>query len=292
MKGAIVALQWANRMHGFDSESPCIGDPALVAEPVHRAAQMKTNDAGLARMNELGKLILADKNYLKFPNLRPKDAATLILVDRAGPVPKVLLGKRHHGHKFMPGKYVFPGGGLEPDGQARAGCAWPRPPRRSTPDAGGETPERRQGARARARGDPRDRGGNRPHPGRAQGLAATMPDGHWAMFAQARILPDLGAVHFIARAITPPRRPKRFDARFFAVDASAIAHRIDGIIGPDAELVDLVWMPIAEARQLDMPTITGVVLEELEMRVAEGFGHDLPVPFYQMRHRRFVRELL
>ena len=33
VKGAIVALQWANRMHGFDSESP-YGDPALVAEAV------------------------------------------------------------------------------------------------------------------------------------------------------------------------------------------------------------------------------------------------------------------
>ena len=75
---------------------------------------MKTDHAGLARMNALGKELLADKNYFKFPNLRPKDAATLILIDRSGPVPKVLLGKRHHSHKFMPGKYVFPGGGLEP----------------------------------------------------------------------------------------------------------------------------------------------------------------------------------
>src|SRR5215470_14832562 len=69
---------------------------------------------GLARMNRLGETILADKDYFKFPNLRPRDAATLILLDRSGKVPKVLLGKRHHGHKFMPGKFVFPGGRLEP----------------------------------------------------------------------------------------------------------------------------------------------------------------------------------
>ena len=48
------------------------------------------------------------------PNLKPRDAATLILVDRSGDVPKVLLGKRHAGHKFMPGKFVFPGGRVEP----------------------------------------------------------------------------------------------------------------------------------------------------------------------------------
>ena len=49
------------------------------------------------------------------PNVRPKDASTLIIVDRSGTEAKVLLGKRHHAHKFMPGKFVFPGGRLEPN---------------------------------------------------------------------------------------------------------------------------------------------------------------------------------
>src|SRR5688500_18664089 len=47
------------------------------------------------------------------PNVRPKDAATLIIIDREGPGPKVLMGRRHAGHKFMPGKFVFPGGRIE-----------------------------------------------------------------------------------------------------------------------------------------------------------------------------------
>ena len=38
-----------------------------------------------------------------------------MIVDRSGATPKVLLGKRHHAHKFMPGKFVFPGGRLEPN---------------------------------------------------------------------------------------------------------------------------------------------------------------------------------
>ena len=58
------------------------------------------------RMNEV------DRN-LTAPYVAPKDAATLILVDRSGRTPQVLLGKRHAGHKFMPGKFVFPGGRVD-----------------------------------------------------------------------------------------------------------------------------------------------------------------------------------
>jgi hypothetical protein len=35
-------------------------------------------------------------------NRPPRDASTLILLDRSGPKPKVLMGKRHHGHVFLP----------------------------------------------------------------------------------------------------------------------------------------------------------------------------------------------
>ena len=46
-------------------------------------------------------------------NQRPKDAATMLIIDRTSARPKVLMGKRHESHKFMPGKYVFPGGRLD-----------------------------------------------------------------------------------------------------------------------------------------------------------------------------------
>src|ERR1700754_2818960 len=47
------------------------------------------------------------------PYFRPKDAATLILIDRSGEKPKVLVGKRHDNVVFMPGKFVFPGGRVD-----------------------------------------------------------------------------------------------------------------------------------------------------------------------------------
>jgi 8-oxo-dGTP pyrophosphatase MutT (NUDIX family) len=242
-------------------------------------------DRFVARMNEPDRDLTA-------PYVRPKDAATLILVDRTGSSPKVLLGKRHQHHKFMPGRYVFPGGRVD-DADKRMPAA-----RELDPHAEANLMKRLQRAsatRARAlalaairetyeetglllgvRGD----------------LAAAVPGGVWRAFTEARILPDLGAMHFIGRAVTPPGRILRFDARFFTMDASAIAHRVAGVIGPDAELTELVWMTLAQAKQLDMPAVTSVMLDELDARIADGFGHDLPVPYYTMPRGRYRRELL
>src|ERR1700678_1106057 len=49
-----------------------------------------------------------------FPNVKPRDSATLILIDRTEAIPKVLLGRRHQRHRFLPGQVVFPGGRIEP----------------------------------------------------------------------------------------------------------------------------------------------------------------------------------
>jgi 8-oxo-dGTP pyrophosphatase MutT (NUDIX family) len=227
-----------------------------------------------------------------FPNRKPRDSATLILIDRSETVPKVLLGRRHERHRFMPGKFVFPGGRIEPTDRLMATSAslhageiarlMQRVRRASPKKAAGfalaavrETYEE-TGMMLGARTDG----------------AIAAPLGVWEAFTKASILPDLSKVHFIARAITPPKRPLRFDSRFFAADVSAVARRVDGMVGPDAELVELVWLPITQARSLDMPGITAVVLEELQDRIGAGMSHDFPVPLYRMLHKRFVREIL
>jgi len=67
---------------------------------------------------------------------------------------------------------------------------------------------------------------------------------------------------------------------------------VEGVIGPEAELVELVWVPIDEAPSLDLPTITEVMLKELQDRICAGFTHQLPVPFYRYLNGRFVRSVL
>src|SRR3954471_15469147 len=64
-------------------------------------------------MSEATTIVKEEKEADHHPYRRPKDAATLILVDRSANVPKVLVGKRHDKVVFMPGKFVFPGGRVD-----------------------------------------------------------------------------------------------------------------------------------------------------------------------------------
>jgi 8-oxo-dGTP pyrophosphatase MutT (NUDIX family) len=226
-------------------------------------------------------------------NLRPKDAATMLIIDRNGARPKVLMGKRHDSHKFMPGKYVFPGGRLD-DGDRRMVATGALPQicedrllkRAVRPSAS----KARALALAAVRETFEETGllfGSDEF-----GVPELAPEGSWSEFAGHGVFPDLSAITFVARAITPPRRPKRFDTRFFTIDASALAKKIDGVTGPDSELTDLVWVDFDEAKALDLPSITKVIIQEVEARIAGGFAPYLPVPFYWEKRGSFVREEL
>ena len=244
-------------------------------------------------MSELAEHMMRTARASTVPAWRPRDAATLILIDRSANVPKVLLGKRHRGHVFMPGKYVFPGGRVEPRD-------------RHVPVAGQLDPAIEEKLMRHV---------SRPSREKARALAVAAirevfeetgllvgrkveaaprvdADGPVDPFAAAGVRPDLSQLHLIARAITPPGRPRRFDARFFAADAQLIVHKVEGVVHSDAELVELTWLPVADAQKLDIPPVTKRVLLELEARVAAGFGHDLPVPFYRVLHRKFTQVML
>jgi 8-oxo-dGTP pyrophosphatase MutT (NUDIX family) len=226
------------------------------------------------------------------PNRAPQDAATLILLDRSGAVPKVLLGRRHQGHAFVPGRFVFPGGRLDASDR-RMTFASPLDPRTEAKLMRHTRRPSALKARAFALAAIRETyeetglllGCRRPD-------APAAPAGPWSAFAQAKVHPDLSSIHFIARAITPPRRPRRYDTRFFTADASAIAHRVDGVVGPDAELVELVWVPLDETQRLDLLAITQLVLRDLQAQIKAGFHRDAPVPFYRVRNGKRVREWL
>src|SRR5919112_5940275 len=230
----------------------------------------------------------------KAPVLRPADAATLIIIDRKGRHPKVLMGKRHGGHKFMPGKFVFPGGRIEAGDRSMsvAGALHPRAEQALMARVTRPSTQRSRAlALAAIRETFEETGlllGTKDYGGPESAPAGTA----WTAFQERGVFPDLETLHFIGRAITPPKRIRRFDTRFFAVDRTAIADEVGGVIGPEAELVELAWVTIDQAKALDLPPITTVILGELEARIAAGFAPQLPVPFFHQQRGKFVRELL
>jgi len=114
-----------------------------------------------------------------------------------------------------------------------------------------------------------------------------------ALEADAGLLPDPSGLYLVTRAITPPGRIRRFDTRFFAADASAIAHHIDGVIHADAELVELVWVELGSKPLADLHPMTRNVLNELERRLASGpLRHDADVPFFHFYGGVMQRDLL
>jgi 8-oxo-dGTP pyrophosphatase MutT (NUDIX family) len=193
----------------------------------------------------------------------------------------------------MPGKFVYPGGRVDPSDRLMPVGA-PLDPRAETK----LMLHTRRPSALKARGlalaairETFEETGLMLGTRRAD--APSAPTGAWSAFAEANIHPDLSTVHFIARAITPPRRARRYDTRFFTADASAIAHKIEGKVSPEAELVELVWLPLDGIKEkIELLAITEIVLLDLHKQIEAGFSHDLPVPFYRVKHGKRVRELL
>jgi 8-oxo-dGTP pyrophosphatase MutT (NUDIX family) len=225
-------------------------------------------------------------------SMRPRDAATLVIIDQSTGETRLLMGRRRHDQVFLPSKYVFPGGAVE-RADRFAPCADALRPSEAAKLViamrGVPSPSRARAlALAAARETFEETGlliGER-------GSSACGPSqGAWSRFLAQGVVPKIGAMTYFARAITPPGRPRRYDTRFFCLDASAIAHRIEAV---DGELSALDWFTFNDIRALDLPGITRVVVEDLWDRLEAGLpGPDCaPVPFYFQRNGASERVLL
>lgn len=227
-----------------------------------------------------------------FANVRPKDAATLIVVRRDADAVRVLMGKRAETHAFMPGAVVFPGGKVERADRYGPALDELHPAVAAKLVAG--TRKRDPGrARAIALAAIRE---TFEETGILIGRRERAPEAFrgkgWTSFLQAGVVPSLEPLRLIARAITPPGRfSRRFDARFFAVMADAIAAQMTIA---DQELQHPEWLTFDEARRHKIPRITRAVLEGLEARLDREpvLAPDGPVPFHVMRRGKFHVDLL
>ncbi|WP_367718807.1 NUDIX hydrolase [Nitratireductor sp. GISD-1A_MAKvit] len=223
--------------------------------------------------------------------MRPRDAATLILLDRSGDEVRVLMGRRHRKHAFMPGRFVFPGGRTDPaDGRIPVAAGLhPEEERRLIGTGSRATPARARAVAMSAIRETYEEAGLLI--GEKGPFSTTAKD--WQGFADNGVRPSLSGLRYIARAITPPGRVRRFDTRFLAAWRDDVAVELpDG--GPTHELEELMWLPIPRARETEVPLITRTILDDLEQRLGSDpeLRPGAPVPFYSMRYNRFERKLI
>ncbi len=174
--------------------------------------------------------------------IRP--AASVILW-RAGP--EVLMGQRGAKAAFMPSKYVFPGGGVDATDHSAGHLTAPCFARLTQHSA--VEPEALTGC----------------------ALRELTEETGFHLPAKAPLL-------FIFRAITPAGPPRRFDARFFLTAAEHITADLDDFSRATDELNHLHWIGLHQARRLDLPFITEIILAEVAALLS---GHDQPgVPFF------------
>lgn len=221
----------------------------------------------------------------KYPYLRPRDAATLILVRQQGDVPEVLLGCRDAKHAFMPNRYVFPGGRVDPD-DARVPVATPLDRFVDERLRKAATAQRARAlAVAAVRETFEETGLMLAHPFK-DGPPKQDYGPHWRGFLDQGLGPALDRLDLIARAVTPSGRPRRFNARFFMARAEDAL----GEIRHSSELGDIRWVRLDEARELPLPTITGLILGEIGRLVKEppNRAAQRRIPLFTTVHRKHL----
>ena len=200
-----------------------------------------------------------------------RDASTIILVRDGATEPHILMGQRGKTAAFMPDKFVFPGGAVDSaDRHVGVQGLNPTCEARLRQHAPGADPNGFATAAIRELWEETGQCLARP-------AMWTAPEG-WSGFEERGLTPDAAPLHFFFRALTPPGRPRRFDARFFLADASALATDPDDFSEAEDELSHLHWVSMQEVRQLDLPFITRLVLAELEKHLPRIDAPDA-VPF-------------
>lgn len=204
-----------------------------------------------------------------------RNASTVIVLRDRETRPRILMGQRGAKAVFMPNKFVFPGGAVDVADQnvpLASPLAAPNasrleddsPPGLGTALAAAAIRELFEET-GQVLGQPRS-------------WADAPPD--WRDFAATGHMPHAAPLQFVFRALTPPGRPRRFDARFFLIDADDLASDLDDFDQASDELSHLQWVHLDKVRSFDMPFITEVVLSEINARVTDRAAPD-SVPYFK-----------
>ena len=206
--------------------------------------------------------------------VRPRDAASLILLRGHGRDLEVLAGRRPLHLRFMPGAYVFPGGAIDRPDYA----PW-------AVETGAERLSSRltHCARAALRETweevgvlvGRDASGGPATPASGDGVEAA--------YAKGGVSAAFDALTYVGRAITPTPVFRRFNTRFFVADGSAVF----GEPQSSDELEDVGWHPIGRKQLEPFRDVTQFMLARALALRDGSASPDAPL-FCTIRNKRRV----
>lgn len=175
----------------------------------------------------------------------PRPAATLLLLRDGAQGIEVLMTKRSPTASFLPGAFVFPGGGLEPaDHEAVAPPQTGRGASAAEVRAALRETFEELGVLLAVRAD-----GGTPSPREVAKVQRTQP--LYPQLAALGLRLATEQVHLLARWVTPQRQTKRFDTAFFVArmpqDQQAVAD--------SAEQFEAVWVRPGDALDGRFPIV-------------------------------------
>ena len=205
--------------------------------------------------------------------VKPRNAATLIIVRRDRKTPQVLMGKRNSGHDFMPNLWVFPGGRIDRS-DFRAPFATDLKPEIAAKFEAHIPAARGRALALTAIRETWEEAGLLL----AKDAPARRTSGPWRDFVAQGVAPDLEGLEIVARAVTPPMLAKRFDTWFLMADAERL---VSLERKPDCgELEEIAWVDFDEALALPLPSVTRMVIDEAIQRLENPAR---PRPFMRFR---------
>lgn len=206
--------------------------------------------------------------------VRPRDAASLILLRGRGDELEALVGRRSMSAKFMPGVYVFPGGAIDPPDR----LAW-------TVESGGETVPSRLACAARAamRETWEEVGVlvGKPAATQAPDGAAKKPIER--AYRERGLVAAIDCLIYVGRAITPSHSFRRFNTRFFLAD-EAVAF---GEPTASPELEDAGWRRIDQELLHGFRDVTRFMLARA-IALRQGTAAGQPPLFYWAKNARRI----
>ena len=173
------------------------------------------------------------------------------------------MGRRRKRARFLPDIYVFPGGRVDasdrnvPGDRFRLSAETELILKRDTP---GTSPLALALAAIRETHEETGYLLGRAASGDVLDPVPSTP--FWSACREAGMAPDVAALDYIMRALTPTMSPRRFNTRFFLADGTGC----QGDLLADGELEDLHWLPLDEAFDLPIIDVTELALTLAQRR--------------------------